>query len=69
MKLTEQQRALVGAIDMLHRIAHGETFTALEYQARLADYKRIAATAVPELEQDAYYGQMFNGYGRHNHAA
>ncbi len=63
MKLSEQQVALVGAIEMLHQIAHGKIFSAVEYQIRLARYKRIALKLAPELEQDAYYGQFFNGYG------
>lgn len=51
--------ALLGAIEMLERIARQEMFTAIEYSGRLARYKAVLLDAEPKWKDDAYYGQFF----------
>ena len=58
--MNDTEKALLGAIEMLHKIANGEIFFALEYQNRLNHYKEILLTAQPELKNDPYFNQFFN---------
>ena len=58
MTFTPEQRALLGAIEMLTKIARGETYSALEYHTRLLGYRDTLLKAKPELESDPYFGPI-----------
>lgn len=58
-KLTEQQAALLGALEMLTQIAQGKSFSAIEFHSRLVSYKTTLLHSAPQLASDAYYGKLF----------
>lgn len=51
--------ALLGAIEMLSRIAKGESFGAIEYFERLARYENALLRLNPQWKKDPYYGKFF----------
>lgn len=59
--MTDLEKALLGAIEMLQRIQDGKNFSAIEYVSRLQTYKKAMIAAHPELKGDPYYAAFFIG--------
>jgi hypothetical protein len=58
--MTDMEKALLGAIEMLDKIAHQESFNVIEYHERMNRYKATMLKAQPALKADPYFKKFFN---------
>lgn len=54
-EMSEVEKSLLGAIEMLVKIKNGNTFNAVEYIERLQRYQQNLLKAQPQLENDPYF--------------